>query len=415
MAISNQINHRWTQAGNGATGVRSFRIRSKRATFWFGGGVIFLLISSSAVPAPLYGLYRSEWHFSTFTLTVIFATYAIFTLGALLIFGSVSDHVGRRPVIAAGLVTGLTACIVFLTASGTVWLLVGRALQGIAVGITTGAAGALLVDLDVDGERAPFVASTMPGVGLALGALGASVLVEYGPAPTRFIWWILVVVFAVTATLLIWIPETGLIRPGLLSSLRPELRVPAGARRTFLIAVPCFVGVWALSGFYLSLGPSLVSHLLQSRNLVWGGFSIFLLTGLGSIAAFFLRHRNPSSVMLTGCIMLFLGTVLTSIAVITDLSAIFLLAAAIAGLGWGPAFLGAFRTVVALAPPDDRAGLIASIFTVTYSAFGVPAVIAGAVVSIFGLRATAVVYSLAIALLMVLVVVSLMSRRGHAQ
>ena len=175
--------------------------------------MIFLLISSSAVPAPLYGLYRSEWRFSTFTLTVIFAIYAIFTLGALLIFGSVSDFVGRRPVIAAGLVTGLVACVVFLTANGLVSLLVGRALQGIAVGITTGAAGALLVDLDVDGERVPFVESTMPGVGLALGALGASVIVEYGPAPTRssggFSWssspWL---------QHCDWIPETGVVRSG---------------------------------------------------------------------------------------------------------------------------------------------------------------------------------------------------------
>lgn len=413
MAISNQTNHRGIRGDNVAIGLRSLRIRSKKATFWFSAGVIFLLISSSAVPAPLYGLYRSEWRFSTFTLTVIFAIYAIFTLGALLIFGSVSDFVGRRPVIAAGLVTGLVACVVFLTANGLVSLLVGRALQGIAVGITTGAAGALLVDLDVDGERAPFVASTMPGVGLALGALGASVIVEYGPAPTRFIWWILVVVFAMATTLLIWIPETGVVRSGVLSSLRPELRIPSGARQTFLIAVPCFIGVWALSGFYLSLGPSLVSHLFKSGNLVWGGVSIFLLTGLGSIAAFFLRHSNASSVMLRGCLTLLAGTVLTCIAVICDVSAIFLLAAAIAGLGWGPAFLGAFRTVVALAPSDDRAGLIASIFTVTYSAFGVPAVIAGSVVSIFGLRATAVAYSLGIGGLMVLAVVSLVSRRSQ--
>ena len=110
---------------------------------------------------------------------------------------------------------------------------------------------------------------------------------------------------------------------------------------------------------------------------------------------------------------MFAGTVLTCIAVICDVCTFFLLAAAIAGLGWGPAFLGAFRTVVALAPSDDRAGLIASIFTVTYSAFGVPAVIAGSVVSIFGLRATAVVYSLGIGGLMVLAVVSLVSRRSQ--
>ena len=152
--------------------------------------------------------------------------------------------------------------VVFLTANGLVSLLVGRALQGIAVGITTGAAGALLVDLDVDGERAPFVASTMPGVGLALGALGAALSLS---------------MVGTNAIHLVdsrgrlrhgyniadLDSQTGVVRSGVLSSLRPELRI-MGARQTFLIAVPCFIGVWALSGFYLSLGPSLVSHLFKS-------------------------------------------------------------------------------------------------------------------------------------------------------
>lgn len=68
-----------------------------------------------------------------------------------------------------------------------------------------------------------------------------------------------------------------------------------------------------------------------------------------------------------------------------------------ARLGFGPAFLGAYRTVVALADPTDRAGLIAAILTVDYLAFGLPALIAGISTSHFGLHGTTLVYSAAVA------------------
>jgi hypothetical protein len=49
-------------------------------------------------------------------------------------------------------------------------------------------------------------------------------------------------------------------------------------------ALPALVGAWALAGVYLSLGPSLAAEQLHSRNLLWGGVLIFLLTGLGAAA-----------------------------------------------------------------------------------------------------------------------------------
>jgi hypothetical protein len=56
------------------------------------------------------------------------------------------------------------------------------------------------------------------------------------------------------------------------------------------------------------------------------------------------------------------------------------------------AFLGAFRTLSALAGPGERAALIAAIFTVNYLALGIPALIAGAAVTRYGLHHTALVY-----------------------
>jgi hypothetical protein len=172
-------------------------------------------------------------------------------------------------------------------------------------------------------------------------------------------------------------PESGTRRPGALASMRPHVSVPRPARGAFTRAVPAIVAVWALAGFYLSLGPSLAAQLAGSRNLLWGGAVVFLLTGVGSAASVAVRSARAPAQMLGGCLALAVGAGVTIAAIETGTAAVLLLGTGIAGLGYGPAFTGAYRTVVALAPEDDRAGLIAAIFTVSYLSSGVPAVIAG--------------------------------------
>jgi MFS family permease len=91
--------------------------------------------------------------------------------------------------------------------------------------------------------------------------------------------------------------------------------------------------------------------------------------------------------------------------------ALLLVGTFIAGIGFGPVFVGAFRTVLTLAPADDRAGLVAAIFTVAYLGFGVPALAAGFATSRFGLHSTALVYCAAVVALAGVALVSLFARR----
>ena len=62
------------------------------------------LLFASSAPSPLYVIYQAEWDFSALTLTAVFAVYAVALLSALLVAGSLSDHLGRRPVLLAALV-----------------------------------------------------------------------------------------------------------------------------------------------------------------------------------------------------------------------------------------------------------------------------------------------------------------------
>ena len=75
-----------------------------------------------------------------------------------------------------------------------------------------------------------------------------------------------------------------------------------------------------------------------------------------------------------------------------------MLGSAAAGAGFGPAFAGALRTLAPLVAPTERAALLTAVYVLSYAAFSVPAVLAGAATTRFGLRGTADVYAAAVAL-----------------
>ena len=387
----------------------------RRAAFWVLAAALCLLFVASAAPAPLYGVYQAEWHFSVTTLTAVFAVYALVLLATLLMFGSVSDYFGRRRTIIAGLAAYAMACGVFLLAGDVTALFVARALQGVAVGLATGALGAAMLELQPEGSglAAPVTSAAGP-LGLAIGGFGASALVQYGPARTDLVWWLLLGAGLALVVAVLAVPESAPARSDTRPSLRPRLRVPREARGAFVVALPCLIGAWALSGFYLSLGPSLAAQLLRSQNLLWGGVVIALLFGVGVPITLAARNSIPSKVMLGGCVALLAGAAITFVAIATRTSALLLAGAAVAGLGWGPAFLGAYGTIVALASPEDRAGLVAAIFTVGYLAFSIPAVIAGVATSHYGLHNTALVYCSIVAVLAATAAASLTVRRKRA-
>ncbi len=408
-----------TEAGAGLwRGTRASRGHVRRAAlrrtggFWLMAALLLLLFFVAAAPSPLYGIYQAEWRFSAITLTEVFAVYALLLLVTLLVFGSVSDYLGRRLVILAGLAMTAGACGLFLAAHGVGLLFAGRALNGAAVGIAVSALGAALIDLQPKGSGlAPVLTIAASLLGLAVGGLGTGALVQYGPAPSRLVWWLLLGLSLTAAAAVVAMPETAPARAGALASLRPRVAVPRQARRTLAMALPCLVAVWMLSGFYLSLGPSLAAQVLRSTDLLWGGLVIFLLDGTAAAASVVSRGVGGPAAMLAGCLTLLTGAVVTLAGIETTSAVVFLAGTAVAGAGFGMAMLGTFRTVSALAPPGQRAGLIAAYFIASYLSFSTPVVAAGVAITHFGLHRTALVYGAAIAVLAAVAAGGLIVRR----
>ncbi|MFB7470768.1 MFS transporter [Kitasatospora sp. NPDC056184] len=378
------------------------RPRLPRAVaFWLLGGVQLLLLAAASAPSPLYPVYQARWGFSAAAVTVVFALYAIALLLALTVVGALSDHVGRRPVLAVSLLLEVGAMALFATATDIGSLMLARTLQGLATGAATGAVGAGLVDLQ-PGHRphlGTLVNSVCSCLGLASGALGAGLLVEYAPAPTTLVYVLLGAVFVAALVGVALMPETAARRPGALTSLRPRVAVPRQVKPHFVAVLPGLVALWALTGFTLSLGPSLSADVLHVHNHVIAGVVIALLTGMGAIGSLALHPRRPGGAMTIGSLALATGTALTLIGVSAGVPAAYLLGTAIAGFGWGAALLGSFRTVGPPAAAEERAGVFAALYVVGYLAFSLPAVAAGALSGRFGLQRTADGYATVVILL----------------
>ncbi|CDR18218.1 MFS transporter [Streptomyces iranensis] len=376
---------------------------SRGFTFWLIATVQALLLFASSAPSPLYGVYQAEWGFSATMLTAVFAVYAIALLAALLVVGGISDHVGRRKVLGASLAVEVVSMLLFLTADGVGPLLAARAVQGLATGAATGATSSALLDLQPpDRPRfGPLVNSLVPLVGLAFGALGSGVLVEYAPAPKTLVYALLLVVFVLAALVVPLLPETSPRRPGVAASLVPRMAVPRQVRPLFLTVAPCLFAVWAVGGLYMSLGPSIAVRTLHMSGHLVGGLVIFAQTGSGALGSLLRRKHPPRRTMTLGFAAFLLGIGATLGALAIPSPALFFIGIVIAGYGFGTGFLGAFQTIAPLAGPDERAGLVAGMYVVCYLGFSVPAVVAGLAVQKFGLTATTTVYSVAVMVLAV--------------
>jgi hypothetical protein len=381
---------------------------SAHASLWLLASVLGMFLVASSAPSPLYALYKQAWGFSALTLTVVFSAYAFALLCALLVCGAVSDFRGRRDVILVALALEIGSLVLFLEAGSVTGLLCARALQGFATGLVTSALSAALID--IDHARGALVNSVAPMVGMGIGALGTSVLVQFAPAPTQLVFALLIAVFVMQAAAMWFLPDAVQRRPGVWRSLRPSIAIPPEARAMLWQVLPVNTAQWALGGFSLSLGPSLARIVTGNQSPVMGGAAIAALVLTSAVAILVVRTHPPKSVLIGGTAALATGMAVTLAGIALLSAPAYFLGTAVMGIGFGAGFNGSLRSLVSLARPEQRGGLMAGFFSFSYLAFAVPAILAGLAVGWYGLHATALGY-LAGLLAMTLVALARMVRQ----
>jgi MFS family permease len=361
---------------SGASGRASARVRiSGRPALYLLASLVVSLLAGSAAPTPLYAIYQRQWGFSPITTTIVFGVYAVAVLAALLALGRLSDSVGRKPVLLAALGVQVLSMLVFATAGGVGELMAARVLQGLATGAALGAIGAGM--LDVDRERGALANALSPGLGTGSGALISALFVQFLPAPTHLVYVALIGVFAVQAIGVGLLRETVTRVPVTASVFVPEVRLPRAVRGPVLAAAPVLFAVWALAGLYAALGPALVQTLTGSASVVLGAASVTVLTVTAVSSVYLLRNVYAQTVLVTGIAALVAGVAIMLIALGVGSVGLFFAGTAVSGIGFGAGFQGGVRSVVPLAAPHERAGVLSLLFVISYLGMGVPAVAAG--------------------------------------
>ena len=384
-----------------ATGERPPLRLPRRTAFVLALASVVALMVGASAPSPFYPVLQTQIGFSAGTMTTIFGVYAVTLLVTLLVTGSLSDHVGRRPVLAVGFLVLAVSMVGFWHADGVGTLLVSRAVQGVAAGLLMSTMSAAVVDLEP--ATRPGLAATLNSVtplfGLAAGALAAGIVLDSSQHALPLVFATLTVAYVALAVGVLALPETSPRHEGWLRSLRPRVGIPAAARPAFRRSAPALFAGWATGGLYLSLGAPIVGQLLGGRSHVEQGAVVTVLTGVGALSSYLGRQRTPRQITLYGTTMLAVGTVLTLVALHAGSLVAFLLAAVVAGSGFGTSFLGIMRSITPTVGPAQRGELFSSVFVVSYLAFGLPAVAAGFAAPRFGLETTATVYGLAVVVL----------------
>lgn len=345
-----------------------------------GTAVAFMsLYLGAGALTPLLVNYKDRFHFAPEMLNVAFAVYAAGFLVAVLVFGSLSDFVGRRPVLIAGLIVQLGSNVLFLTATDVSAVIAGRVVQGIASGAATAAFTAAMVELAPERNKrlGAILGSISLTGGLALGSLLAGLTIELTTEANTLIFVVLIVLTALGVIVAIFSPETGRRNPGALRSLIPRIAVPSAARAEFLAAAPVVAAVWMLAGLSGGLAPNMVRSVFGIDSPLLGGIAGFIAPAVSTVIGVAFAKVASRHAMVIGIYASILGAAAIIGGVFAGSLALMLIGQAIAGIGFGSSFTAALQLLIPLVRPQQRAGIVAAVYIVAYTAFGLPIVIEG--------------------------------------
>jgi MFS family permease len=371
--------------------------RPGRVAFWLLAIVFTATMLGTTLPTPLYGLYQAQWHFSAVMVTVIYAVYAATVLVTLLFAGRSSDQAGRRPVLAVALGAAALSTLAFIFAPDVGVLLVGRILSGLAAGLMTGTATAMLTELNpANGRRSSMVATASNMGGLGLGPLFAGLLAQFAPHPTTLVFELYLAILALAALCLRFVPET------VLAQRRPTVRftglgIPERGRGQFIAAAVAAFAAFALLGLFSSLVPGFIGGVLHQGNHAVQGAAVFGLFAVGTITQVALSKVAPRPVVLAG-LGLFLAALALILAALAQASmALFLAGTVVGGVSVGAIFLSSLATANRLAPPEQRAHVVSTFFVACYAGLIIPVIGVGVLTEFIATFPAVLAFSLLLA------------------
>lgn len=337
--------------------------------------LLVVLTTGAYLPSALYPGYQGLFGFSDLTMTLIYAMFTLVSAPALLLFGPASDAFGPRVVLRISVLLAALASGCFALAAGPAWLLIGRAMQGLALGAATGAATALITQHAPSEQRAraSVVASMAFVAGTAAGPIIAGVLAQYAPAPQVLPYGLHLLLLAFGWLRLSALPATRA-RSNRWRPTRPH--IPVGMRALFATAAATGFLAWTAAGLFLAVIPSTLSRAAGIDNLAITGGTVGAMLAFSMLCQPLVARCGAHRAQLAGLSILLVSLGALALTGGSSLPVI-MIASVAAGTGHGLAYGGATSIVDAAAPEGQRAAISSTLYLVLYLGAGGPAVVVG--------------------------------------
>ena len=361
-------------------------VLGRHASLLVSAGVVSHTLWTSAAPALTYGLYAQEWHLTHTVTAAIFAVYPIFVVVMLVGFGGISDQIGRRATMLAGLFASLAGALLFAVAPDVWWVFAGRALMGIGVGLAASPSTAAILEFTSPerAKSAALVTMVAQAIGFAAALLLGGALTEYGPWPTRLCFWILAVLLLILLTGTWFLPRHA--AGGVVGHWRSRMpSVPKNVRRVFAVSSTAMMAAYTFGVLVLSLGGQVEHDLIGSPNAFLNSAVLSLFPIVMGAIGIIARTLSPRVALIVGALVSGLAMVLLIVAVNFRDLVIYLLATAAAGGAYSLLFVGGLQVISAAAPERNRGGILAALYLLSYLSMGALALVLGAIATTRGL------------------------------
>jgi MFS family permease len=363
--------------------------------FWIVALAFVTAMAFTTAPTPLWSLYAQRDRFSSLTVTIVFAIYALAVAISLFFVGHLSDEYGRRRVLMPALALEILAGVVFVVWPSLPGLLFARVFSGLGVGAVTATAMAWLGELGGAGSRhAQIVAIGANLGGLGVGALISGLLAQWAGNPLRvpFVVFTVALMFAWVA--LLAAPETrGPRSPR--ARYRPQrVSVPSESRGRFFAAALAAAITMAVFGLLTSLAPSFLAGTLHQPSHALAGAVSFGAFATAALVQTLSDSRTTQQLLTAAIPALLAGLGLLTIAVWLPYPslAVFLAGDVVVGAGCGLMFKGAVATVAEVSSQEHRAEALAGLFLAAYLGLAGPVIGLGALTQVASTRISLLVF-----------------------
>lgn len=336
---------------------------------------LLMITLSVNLQVPLYKLYAQAGGYGNGFIAVAFAAYVVGLLPVLIMFGGISDRIGRKPVMLLSLLMAFLANVLIILDPSMQMLLKVRMLQGIAVALSLGAATAYLAEILDNSTRAANIIGLVITLGLGCGSIVTSATLLYEHSKIPYSYYGVTAAITLCIVMMLFMPN----RQGMPS--KGLIRLPFVSINTITYCFSIFLA-WSLTGVIIATLPGELERLNYAN---WSGLLVFFSICTGAIFQPLSRRLHAVMSLVVGYIMLVLGYSLLLAGVWFSSLSLILVAAACSGASsFGFIYLGGLAAVVQ-SSGHEKARAVSGYFLFAYLGLGLPCIFTGYMADEYGL------------------------------